>query len=104
MLYFIDILKHTSKSYLDHTALDKALESIKEVMTYINEDKRKTEAQMVMFDIFNDIDNCPVSYSIFIIWVIGCCINFVKYIVFITATFGVVTQEFHLTLRGHGTE
>jgi hypothetical protein len=30
-------------------------------MTYINEDKRKTEGQLVMFDIFNDIDNCPVS-------------------------------------------
>ncbi|XP_026467941.1 protein ECT2-like isoform X2 [Ctenocephalides felis] len=54
-----DILKHTPKSNLDYNALEKALESIKEVMTYINEDKRKTEAQMVMFDIFNDIDNCP---------------------------------------------
>lgn len=31
-------------------------------MTYINEDKRKTEGQLAMFDIFNDIDNCPVSF------------------------------------------
>jgi len=30
-------------------------------MTHINEDKRKTEGQIVMFNIFNDIDNCPVS-------------------------------------------
>jgi hypothetical protein len=30
-------------------------------MTHINEDKRKTEGQLVMFDIFNDIDSCPVS-------------------------------------------
>jgi len=30
-------------------------------MTHINEDKRKTEGQVVLFDIFNDIDNCPVS-------------------------------------------
>jgi hypothetical protein len=30
-------------------------------MTHINEDKRKTEGQLVMFNIFNDIDNCPVS-------------------------------------------
>lgn len=30
-------------------------------MTHINEDKRKTEGQLIMFDIFNDIDNCPVS-------------------------------------------
>ena len=28
---------------------------------HINEDKRKTENQVVMFDIMNDIDNCPVS-------------------------------------------
>lgn len=32
-------------------------------MTHINEDKRKTEGQLVMFDIFNDIDNCPVSLT-----------------------------------------
>lgn len=29
-------------------------------MTYINEDKRKTEGQLAMFDIFNEIENCPV--------------------------------------------
>jgi hypothetical protein len=28
-------------------------------MAYINEDKRKTERQMAMFDIFNEIENCP---------------------------------------------
>lgn len=54
-----DILKHTSKSNQDHSALEKALSAIKEVMTHINEDKRKTEGQRVMFDIFNEIDNCP---------------------------------------------
>lgn len=31
-------------------------------MAHINEDKRKTECQLAMFDIFNDIDGCPVSY------------------------------------------
>jgi hypothetical protein len=54
-----DILKHTSKSNPDHASLVEALTSIKEVMTYINEDKRRTESQKQMFDIFNDIDNCP---------------------------------------------
>ncbi|KAG7204253.1 hypothetical protein KM043_002078 [Ampulex compressa] len=54
-----DILKHTSKSNPDHSALELSINSIKEVMTYINEDKRKTEGQLVMFDIFNEIDNCP---------------------------------------------
>ncbi|KAJ8680542.1 hypothetical protein QAD02_016329 [Eretmocerus hayati] len=54
-----DILKHTSKSNPDNGALEKSLSSIKEVMTYINEDKRKTEGQLQMFDIFNEIENCP---------------------------------------------
>lgn len=39
--------------------MELSISSIKEVMTYINEDKRKTEGQLVMFDIFNEIDNCP---------------------------------------------
>ncbi|GAB0089910.1 ECT2 [Sergentomyia squamirostris] len=54
-----DILKHTPKSNPDAKKLEEALRAIKEVMTYINEDKRKTEGQLAMFDIFNDIDNCP---------------------------------------------
>lgn len=59
--YFIDILKHSDKNNPDHQALVSALASIREVMTHINEDKRKTEGQVALFDIFNDIDNCPVS-------------------------------------------
>lgn len=60
-----DILKHTPKNNPDHQKLVEALGAIKEVMKYINEDKRKTEGQLVMFDIFNDIDNCPVSFILF---------------------------------------
>lgn len=54
-----DILKHTTKSNRDHELLLDALKAIKEVMTYINEDKRKTESQTQMFNIFNEIENCP---------------------------------------------
>lgn len=54
-----DILKHTPKTNPDYSRLEAALRAIKEVMTYINEDKRKTEGQLRMFDIFNEIDNCP---------------------------------------------
>ncbi|XP_019699672.1 protein ECT2 isoform X3 [Harpegnathos saltator] len=54
-----DILKHTDKSNPDHSALEASISCIKNVMTYINEDKRKTERQLAMFDIFNEIDNCP---------------------------------------------
>lgn len=38
-----------------------ALAGLREVMSHINEDKRKTEGQLQMFDIYNDIDQCPVS-------------------------------------------
>lgn len=54
-----DILKHTPKTNRDHADLVEALEKIKEVMTHINEDKRKTEGQKQMFNIFNEIENCP---------------------------------------------
>lgn len=54
-----DILKHTSKNNPDCKKLEDALKSIKDVMAHINEDKRKTECQLAMFDIFNDIDGCP---------------------------------------------
>lgn len=58
-LLFNDIIKHTPKTNPDHGSLVEALTSIKEVMTYINEDKRRTECQKQMFEIFNDIDGCP---------------------------------------------
>ncbi|XP_050673457.1 protein ECT2 isoform X2 [Leptidea sinapis] len=54
-----DILKHTHKSNPDHGALVSALAGLREVMSHINEDKRKTEGQLQMFDIYNDIDQCP---------------------------------------------
>ncbi|KAH9634147.1 hypothetical protein HF086_001349 [Spodoptera exigua] len=59
-----DILKHTHKNNPDHGALVQALAGLREVMSHINEDKRKTEGQLQMFDIYNDIDQCPVSYHI----------------------------------------
>lgn len=54
-----DILKHTPKTNRDHEYLTDALTKIKTVMTHINEDKRKTEGQKQMFNIFNEIENCP---------------------------------------------
>lgn len=56
-----DILKNTPKTNPDHSALEQALAALREVMLHINEDKRKTEGQVTLFNIFNDIDNCPVS-------------------------------------------
>uniref|UniRef100_A0A1B6CR30 DH domain-containing protein n=2 Tax=Clastoptera arizonana TaxID=38151 RepID=A0A1B6CR30_9HEMI len=54
-----DLLVHTDKTNPDHSALDQALSKIREVMTHINEDKRRTEGQMAIFDIFNNIEQCP---------------------------------------------
>ncbi|KAL7645017.1 UNVERIFIED_CONTAM: hypothetical protein RMT77_003387 [Armadillidium vulgare] len=54
-----DILKHTDKSSPDHSALQEALDKIKSIMTFINDDKRKTEAKLKLFEIHNDIENCP---------------------------------------------
>ncbi|CAH1117797.1 unnamed protein product [Phaedon cochleariae] len=54
-----DILKHTPKTNPDHSALEQALAALREVMTHINEDKRKAEGQVTLFNIFNDIDHCP---------------------------------------------
>ncbi|XP_049822785.1 protein ECT2 isoform X2 [Aethina tumida] len=54
-----DILKHTPKTNPDHASLEQALAALREVMTHINEDKRKAECQVKIFTIFNEIDNCP---------------------------------------------
>ncbi|XP_052846839.1 LOW QUALITY PROTEIN: protein ECT2 [Drosophila gunungcola] len=54
-----DILKHTAGSNADHGRLEEALKAIKQVTLHINEDKRRTESRMAIFDIFNDIDGCP---------------------------------------------
>ncbi|KAH8402863.1 hypothetical protein KR222_008098, partial [Zaprionus bogoriensis] len=54
-----DILKHTSNGNADHSRLEDALKAIKQVTLHINEDKRRTESRMAIFDIFNDIDGCP---------------------------------------------
>lgn len=59
-----DILKHTEKTSPDHAALEQALDKIKSVMTFINDDKRKTEAKLKLFEIHNDIEMCPVSHNI----------------------------------------
>lgn len=58
-LLLTDLLKHTDKKNPDHTALGQAVDSLKNVMTHINEDKRKTEGQVQMFEILRDVDNCP---------------------------------------------
>ncbi|XP_068904780.1 protein ECT2 isoform X4 [Tenebrio molitor] len=58
-LLLANLVKHTPKSNTDHAELSRALDGLKEGMDLINEDKRKAEAQVALFNMFNDIDNCP---------------------------------------------
>lgn len=60
-LLISDIMKHTPQANPDFHRLENALNAIKKVMEHINEDKRKTEGRVALFDIFNDIENCPVD-------------------------------------------
>lgn len=59
ILLLNDILKHTPISNPDHELLAPAITSIKGVVSLINECKRKTEGQVAMFSLFNDVENCP---------------------------------------------
>lgn len=92
-------MKHTSKSNADYRKLEEALKAIKEVMTHINEDKRRTEGQLAMFDIFNDIDNCPVSY-------IYCNIYYYQNLIIIIHKFiaplSVISPNVRFQVRGDG--
>lgn len=57
-----DILKYTKETVEpDFKDLELAPKAIKEVMDHINEDKRKTEGQLALFGLVNDIDNCPAD-------------------------------------------
>ncbi|XP_056421176.1 protein ECT2 isoform X2 [Hyla sarda] len=56
-----DLKKHTSEDNPDKVMLEKAIESLKEVMTHINEDKRKTEGQRQIFDVVYEVDGCPAN-------------------------------------------
>ncbi|KHJ39950.1 BRCA1 protein [Trichuris suis] len=54
-----ELLKNTEKSNADHDDIQRAIEALKRVLTFINEDKRRTEGQVKLFDIVNQIENCP---------------------------------------------
>ncbi|CAK7298534.1 protein ECT2 isoform X6 [Vulpes vulpes] len=56
-----DLRKHTAEENPDKGTLEKAIGSLKEVMTHINEDKRKTEAQKQIFDVVYEVDGCPAN-------------------------------------------
>ncbi|XP_043926707.1 protein ECT2 [Protopterus annectens] len=61
VLLLTDVKKHTADDNPDKATLEKAIESLKEVMTHINEDKRKTEGQRQIFDVVYEVDGCPAN-------------------------------------------
>ncbi|XP_048460561.1 protein ECT2 [Rhincodon typus] len=56
-----DLRKHTDDDNPDKVSLENAIELLKEVMTHINEDKRKTEGQRQIFDVVYEVDGCPAN-------------------------------------------
>ena len=63
-LLLTDLLKHTKRedpTHPDCEELEIALSKIKEVMNHLNEEKRRTEGQIHIFDIYSEIENCPAS-------------------------------------------
>ncbi|XP_042737090.1 protein ECT2 isoform X3 [Lagopus leucura] len=61
VLLLNDLKKHTAEDNPDKIILERAIESLKEVMTHINEDKRKTEAQRQFFEVVYEVDGCPAN-------------------------------------------
>ena len=67
-IFFVhtEMHKYTDKKSTDYRNLELAQSDLKDVTTHINEDKRITDERMVLFEIMNDIENCPVSVHIMI--------------------------------------
>ncbi|XP_037290789.1 protein ECT2 [Rhipicephalus microplus] len=59
ILLLKEIQKRTPKANKDFQELERAVAALNQIMLNINEGKRKTESQVAMFDIFNDIEKCP---------------------------------------------
>ncbi|CAE1269369.1 ECT2 [Acanthosepion pharaonis] len=61
ILLLNEILKKTVKSNPDYQKIEEATKALKEVLTCINEGKKKTENGVEMFNLFNDIECCPAN-------------------------------------------
>jgi len=56
-----DLHKRTPENLRDYQELIASKEALKKVLSHINEDKRKTEGKMKIFDIVYEVDGCPVD-------------------------------------------
>ena len=55
------MFRRVDPGHEDCQQLEAALARIKEVMTHLNEEKRRTEGQIHIFDVYSEIENCPAS-------------------------------------------
>lgn len=58
-----DLLKHTDESLPDHKPLQAAVTNLKKVLSTINEDKRRTEGFLAVFNVVHAIDGCPADLA-----------------------------------------
>ena len=59
ILLLQELSKHTSSDHPDSKMLVQAISKLRSVLEFINEDKRKTQVQMQMFEIVREIQDCP---------------------------------------------
>lgn len=57
------IRKKTPDNLPDHKLLQEAIAKVEDVLTHINEDKRKTEGQLLMFEVIKDIEGGELLLS-----------------------------------------
>lgn len=60
-LILTNLSRHTPKTNPDSDWIAKGLESINQVNQTINEEKKRNDARVAMFDTFHEIEGCPVE-------------------------------------------
>ncbi|CAL8111532.1 unnamed protein product [Orchesella dallaii] len=60
-LILTNLARHTPKTNPDSEWISKGLEAINQVNQTINEEKKRNDARVAMFDTFHEIEGCPVE-------------------------------------------
>jgi len=56
-----DLHRRTPDTLKDYQYLEKAEKALKNILSYINEDKRRVEQKAKIFDLVYEVDNCPIG-------------------------------------------
>lgn len=60
------LLKYTSPAHIDYQILTNTINKLRDVAKKLNEERGKTEKHLSLFSIVNSIDNCPVSFILYL--------------------------------------